>query len=1074
MSSWKILSALTLLSPVVSYACSGTWTNTSAANNWGTTGDWMIVGGCTYPGQTATGIDIATFPNPPSTPATVTLNVNPVTINQLTFNTTSSGYTITPAASQVLTFDGTAPILDDMAGSQTITAGIVLNTDTLTITIDSAGDTLTLAGAVTDAGTSSISVGNGTSPNLGILNNANNSITTNSNFSFNTGASDTGTFINNNSSSVGSGDTGTLISLTTGNFTMNAGTFQNNNSGDVTYAGTGPGTQSVGSEIFITIGDFTFNGGVIENNNLSGTIVSTPASSEPPGAIGSQIFVDDGDFLMTGGTLQSINQAPLTSSSNVGGSSIFVGGNVEITGGTVNIGNTAVVTDTAPAGADQVIGSVLNTKEGTFFTIGGGAVLNFNNSGSITNTVGVSCTSQNLNTISGTLTLTNSAPILTTSTSHQASFGAYVILAEGITLNAGGSITLLNTGDVTSMTTISLDEATFGVILIGGAFYDQTGGSFSSINSGTVTTSIPFAATGSGMVSAGPYTISGGTFLNDGQLEGASMTIAPGATVSGNGLFLAVSTDFPMTNNGGTVVAGDPNMPNPGTMTLTGPTMGTTGTYIQNSGTFVTSIINTSAFGKMVASNAHLNGGAVEVVALPGFSANIGDEFNIIHTTDAVTGTFAQILSSGLPPGFIPQLRYTAEDVFLFFLSQGVTSCPTLSSFMGAFPGTIFSSVTNTNLRIKRELQQLQARLHYQCPAPKKQGRKQDVYTSSLSQKPMEISSLTSQVAPDNSLGFVDYKGSQRRAEMEQAAAECEENRRPWNFYLGPRGSVGDAKTKGNQVGYDSWSAGGLAGFDYAFTDVGLGVLSYYERVHGDVDKHWGNFDIDQAHASIYATYTPAALPELAFDGIAGGGYEWYHFKRHTTEGTAKAAPHGAEFDALLGVEYTIENRKFSGLPSGLQIIPMALLQYAYLNVNKYTEHGAALQDFVISKQHAKTLSSIIGTWVNYTWDWTNFAFTLQTDIAWQREYFNKGRTIRYGLVDSSAFGTLCPQFTSASGKSTTASLKLPNGARNTLLAGVDFLFTLFQRYEVEASYDFQWNSQFHDQYFYVGFNARF
>jgi hypothetical protein len=45
---------------------------------------------------------------------------------------------------------------------------------------------------------------------------------------------------------------------------------------------------------------------------------------------------------------------------------------------------------------------------------------------------------------------------------------------------------------------------------------------------------------------------------------------------------------------------------------------------------------------------------------------------------------------------------------------------------------------------------------------------------------------------------------------------------------------------------------------------------------------------------------------------------------------------------------------------------------------------------------------------------------------------------------------------------------------RNTFQAGLDLMFTMFNQYGIEVSYDFEWNKLFHDQAFYVGFNVEF
>jgi hypothetical protein len=45
---------------------------------------------------------------------------------------------------------------------------------------------------------------------------------------------------------------------------------------------------------------------------------------------------------------------------------------------------------------------------------------------------------------------------------------------------------------------------------------------------------------------------------------------------------------------------------------------------------------------------------------------------------------------------------------------------------------------------------------------------------------------------------------------------------------------------------------------------------------------------------------------------------------------------------------------------------------------------------------------------------------------------------------------------------------------RNVALGGVDFLVTFFDTYGIEASYDFEWNTAYLDNSFYLGCNFKF
>ncbi len=326
----------------------------------------------------------------------------------------------------------------------------------------------------------------------------------------------------------------------------------------------------------------------------------------------------------------------------------------------------------------------------------------------------------------------------------------------------------------------------------------------------------------------------------------------------------------------------------------------------------------------------------------------------------------------------------------------------------------------------------------------------------------LPIQTVSNELVADsqNSLAFLGWhrRDHGKKKECEQPRICCPEERH-WNIYFGPLGTVGEIQNKNNQPGYSDWSVGGVVGFDYAFEQVGIGFLGDYENINGSVNSNWGKFDINQAHFSFYMTYVPKSVSRLSFDGIVGGGYDWYDIHRNTSGGTTRGTPHGKEFDALFGLAYNAYGRQDWCGPTKLQVTPMVNLQYIYLDTNKYNEHGAELFDFSVHSQVNQSLRSTLGTWLSYAWDWTNFSFTPELYLAWQREYLDHNHSL-----SASSLVIVEP----------TQSLTVIGAGRNTLQVGLDLMFTMFNQYGIEVSYDFEWNSLFHDNAFYVGFNVEF
>jgi uncharacterized protein with beta-barrel porin domain len=146
-------------------------------------------------------------------------------------------------------------------------------------------------------------------------------------------------------------------------------------------------------------------------------------------------------------------------------------------------------------------------------------------------------------------------------------------------------------------------------------------------------------------------------------------------------------------------------------------------------------------------------------------------------------------------------------------------------------------------------------------------------------------------------------------------------------------------------------------------------------------------------------------------------------------------------------------------LPLGLALTPMFNLQYIYQGIGGYKEQGAGASDLHFHNQGFQSLRSTLGTWVQYTWAWETFAFTQLFDLAWQREYLDRHHTLHS---------------TPRKGPGHSGSTTIFGAGRDTMLTGIDFMFTFFKKYGIEASYDFEWNSLYRNNVFYVGFDLRF
>ncbi len=345
---------------------------------------------------------------------------------------------------------------------------------------------------------------------------------------------------------------------------------------------------------------------------------------------------------------------------------------------------------------------------------------------------------------------------------------------------------------------------------------------------------------------------------------------------------------------------------------------------------------------------------------------------------------------------------------------------------------SLFTSVNELNIRLDRQMTQLRDRF----PGP----RIKFTSVAALS----ESEELLADCCPDLN----------RQVEEKQTRS-C--NPPLWKVYFGATGDVGRQLTQKQAIGYHYGAGGAQVGFDYAFSDIGVGFLFDYDHIAGRVDERWGKFDINQAHGSFYLTYIRSPEPQLSFNWILGGGYDWYTIHRNTSGAVAKGTPRGLECDALVEMEYTFEQKAYACMPDHLKVVPQLNLQYMYVHVNKYHESGAgAFNQHYNSQNNIQSLRTMVGIRTNYSWFWTNVVFTPEFNLGWQWEFFDQNRRVEIG------------------GTGFRKNLLITRPGRNVALGGVDFLVTFFDTYGIEASYDFEWNTAYLDNSFYLGCNFKF
>jgi hypothetical protein len=843
------------------------------------------------------------------------------------------------------------------------------------------------------------------------------------------------------------------------------------------------GSHTIDSGILLAMGT-TFEVSVAQGSTLNFTNVGfgtsdtsvTPVNFDGFGTTNisnsTQIMEiePNGTITVSAGTVNLTNNFPITGTCVSGCTGLIIGppavnptASVNLNGGTFTTTNAAQVSSSVA----KSVGLTIIGGGGNFLdaiTLNGGNWTN-TNTGAISGLGGATNFGTWINTLNLTVTSGNLVSSNTNSVVNEYGclfqVGDNPITGDGTLTLQGGSISFMNSGTIGDT---MMDRGAGSTMEIFGNF-NMSGGTLALNNSGTLNLGIGvlFSATGNLAISGGytsinnsgtpsdyvsgnigsillvegSFQLTGGTLENNDAVSTSTINVTTTGTLAGTGTFFPFVTMMSPTlevNNSANVVPGSPTQSGtPGTMTING-------NYTQSSsGNFIANLKNPTTFSLLQVEAFNATGGtatldgSITIQASDGYSLAGGESF-IVLTADMMTGQFSSVVNN-LPPGFTPTVIYNDPSVeILLATSMAATTSPT---YPGGFVGTVISFVNQLN-----QMDRLQ---RLACPVDKK--CKDSACPAGKECQPRVFKGRWLTPPP-----------ACPQVQEENRPYDCQPRR--WNFYFGPLGTVGgEFHSKKEEIGFDYWSAGGLVGFDYVWPHWGLGMLVAYEYTDGHVHQKWGKFDINQVHTSLYAKFAPPCAPDLAFRGIVGGSYEWYEIDRKVSfpsfgiDETAKGKPKGAEFDSLFGLEYTIRVGKAGAL------IPLTQLQYIYAEVNHYREHDAGVYDLKYQAHHVKSLRTALGIKGNYTWTWGSVSFTPEANVVWQREFLEKGYNV---------------YLTSAVFDEPTSALAMPGIGRNVFLTGVNLLTTWNDIYSLEARYNFEWNSLFHDHFLYLGFGIRF
>jgi hypothetical protein len=294
----------------------------------------------------------------------------------------------------------------------------------------------------------------------------------------------------------------------------------------------------------------------------------------------------------------------------------------------------------------------------------------------------------------------------------------------------------------------------------------------------------------------------------------------------------------------------------------------------------------------------------------------------------------------------------------------------------------------------------------------------------------------------------------------------------PWAVFAGPIGDLGHICSTSNVEGANYHTVGGFAGFDYAWSGsrapslgaIGLGTMFQYTNTQSIQFSQLASSRIQQASGSVFTTFVPTSLPDLALNAIGSGGYNWAHFSqasRSSTLPTVYGSTGGAIADALIGLEYTLSSRNIEKMPKHFKVTPLATLQYAWATLAPYNQYGGGFLNQHIGRETTQSLWTYIASrFQGIFGSEDTMYFRPELILGWQwRGWKTENR------VDVSSILNLVPQ---------TNPMIPVWSAPSTFVLDVNLRWGMYKKYFIEFFYELMYNNTYINNNMRLQLNAAF
>jgi fibronectin-binding autotransporter adhesin len=799
------------------------------------------------------------------------------------------GNTLTVNSTVATVFDGVISGSGGLIKSNTATL-MLAGTNTYSGGTTISGGTLALGGQAPGAPAATVgTLGSGT-----VTDNANLAFTEPSAVTFGNTISGTGTVmqvgpgaVTLSATNTYSGGTGIAAGTTLGLGAATTGTLGSGgviNNGTLLLAEPGP----------VTLANLISGSGTVTQDG-PGVVTLTAVNSYSGGTT-----ISAGGLVLGGATVGGLGSGAVTANATLTftePSAVTFGNVISGSGGVVQSGPGTV----ALSAVNSYTGGTTIGRGATLML--GGSTVGTPGSGAVTDSGTLAFSEPSAvtfgNGISGTGRVTQDGPGTVTLSSTNSYSGGTTIAAG--TLGLGGStVGTLGSGAVTDNGTLAFTQpsaVTFTNIISGTGGVTQAG-------PGTVTLNSASTYTGLTEVKAGTLIV--GSVEGNGATVGGSVQVDAGATLAGYGSLGVTLSDPPMLLNNGTVIPGGVSGDAPGTLTVAG-------NYMQSSGGNLLIAVTPTQAAKLQVGGTATLAGTITFAYAPG--TYVPTTYTVVTSTGAISTRFGTVAEQGsVPTGLIRTVEYVANtpDPVLLVLSSPAVLEPAGAHIFSEQLGSL-AGLADSNAATMLD-----------------GGAANDCATAGVPPAPSEPGAPAKASAGIAAIGrmLCDAGG-----------------------WIHVDGTFHGVDGGGGNPSYHADTAGFLAGVDRPVGDGGLrmGIAAGYDH-RWLTDSDGANATADVAQFGLYAIQ-PAG--PVVLNAAFLYGRDWDTTNRPSGVGTATAQYGGNEFSGGARASMPMTLGGFTG-------VPMAGVRFASVGTGSFAETGSgSLSGFGLSGAPTSQLSVI-------------------------------------------------------------------------------------------------------------------